>query len=252
MGWGLVLHLLSKWLVVSSARNEKFITRDSFVMEGERGSRAKTSSLRGRFLVAAVLLVTLALPAIFYAQNRVQQASRDSSRLVQEHRDLGWVLNSLKDSLQVTESAIYQYPLLLDEQAYRNVLVRLAETRLQAKQMGEHYVVRRYQQFGDFTENLNYVLDRLIEETARLLNVSANVQTRYSAAAVLFNELQPTGTHFTHSLVLAITEATERASDPDQQQVLQLLKDLRLAWAQQTDSTTHQLVPPLPHGSFRH
>ncbi|NOX76741.1 MAG: EAL domain-containing protein [Gammaproteobacteria bacterium] len=205
-------------------------------MDGDGGGRTKSSSLRGRFWVAAVLLLALALPAIFYTQNRVQQASRDSSLLVQEHRDLGWVLNSLKDSLQVTESAIYQYPLLQSEQAYRNVLVRLAETRLQSKQMGEHYVVRRYPQFGDFTENLDYVLDRLIEETVRLLKVSSDVQTRYPAAAVLLNELQPTGVHFMHSLDLAIAEATEQAGDSDQQQVLKLLKDLRFAWAQQIGS----------------
>jgi len=37
------------------------------------------------------------------------------------------VLNSLKDSLQVAESAIYQYPLLLDESAYRTVLLRMRD-----------------------------------------------------------------------------------------------------------------------------
>ena len=204
------------------------------VMATEGGGGTKSSSLRGRFLIAAVLLVVLALPAILYTQNRVQQASRDSSRLVQEHRDLGWVLNSLKDSLQVTESAIYRYPLLLDEQAYRDVLVRLAETRLQSKQMGEHYVVRRYQQFGDFTENLNYVLDRLIEETARFLSVSADAQSRFPAVVALRNDLQPMAQHFVHSLDLAVAESLDRTGDADQQQVRQLLQDLRYAWAQKT------------------
>ena len=77
----------------------------------------KSASIRWRFLVTAVVVVALALPAIFYTQSQVHHASQDSSLLVQEHRDLGWVLNSLKDSLQVAESSIYQYSVLLDDRA---------------------------------------------------------------------------------------------------------------------------------------
>lgn len=86
---------------------------------------SKASSIRWRFVVTAVIIAAMALPAVFYTQNRVRQASIDNTQFAQEHRDLGWVLNSLKDSLQVAESAIYQYPLLLDESAYRTVLLRM-------------------------------------------------------------------------------------------------------------------------------
>ncbi len=86
----------------------------------EEGKQA--ASIRWRFVFTALVLAALALPAVFYTQNQVRQASQDSSRLVQEHRDLGWVLNSLKDALQIAESTIYQYPLLLDESTYRKVV----------------------------------------------------------------------------------------------------------------------------------
>jgi len=58
----------------------------------ERGKPA--ASIRRRFVITALVLAALALPAAFYTQNQVRQASQDSSLLVQEHRDLGWVLNS--------------------------------------------------------------------------------------------------------------------------------------------------------------
>ena len=157
----------------------------------------KSASIRWRFGIAAVVVITLALPVVFYTQSQVHQASQDSSQLVQEHRDLGWVLNSLKDSLQVAESSIYQYPVLLDDRAYRKVLVRIAETKFQSQKISDHYVVKRYRQFADFAENLNFVLNRLDEETVRLLNVLSNVETRYPAAPILVNELLPTNLKFT-------------------------------------------------------
>jgi len=201
-------------------------------MESKAGLRTG-GSIRWRFVITAVVVVALALPAIFYTQSQVRQASQDSSLLVQEHRDLGWVMNSLKDSLQVTESAIYQYPVLLDERAYRKVQVRIAETKSQSKKITEHYVVKRYQQFGDFAANLDYVLNRLDEETTRLLNVLSNVETRYPAAPILLRELLPTNQKFMQAVEVSMVEAAERPESVDQQRVMRVLEDLRYTWAQQ-------------------
>lgn len=198
--------------------------------------RGKVSSIRWRFIVTAILLAALALPAVFYTQNRFQETSHQSSLLVQEHRDLGWVLNSLKDSLQVTESAIYRYPLLLDERSYREVLVRLAETKFQSTQLEEHYVVGNHRRFSDFAANLNYVLAKLDVEINHLINVLSDVQTRFPAAPILLNEMYPTNQEFTAALQVSILEATENPNDKNQQKILKLLQDLRYAWSQQVSS----------------
>ncbi len=201
-----------------------------------KGKLRRGTSIRWRFVMAAMVVVSLALPVVFYAQSHVRQASQDSSRLVQEHRDLGWVLNSLKDALQVAESTIYQYPVLLDESTYRKVLVRIAETKFQSKQITEHYVVKRHRQFGDFAVNLDYVLNRLDEKTNVLLNVLSDVKTRYPAAPILLNELHPTNLRFIQSIELSMTEATEHPEDTDQREVMRVLEDLRYTWAQQISS----------------
>ncbi len=198
--------------------------------------RPNVSSIRWRFIITAIVLAAMALPAVFYTQNRFRETSHESSLLVQEHRDLGWVLNSLKDSLQVAESAIYRYPLLLDEPSHRDVLIRLAETRFQSRQLEEHYVVDRHSQFGDFAANLNYVLNRLDEETKTLLTVLSDVQTRYPAAPILTNKLYPTNLEFTTAVESAILEAAEQPKDVDQQKIKQILLDIRYAWAQQVSS----------------
>ena len=198
--------------------------------------RTNVSSIRWRFIVTAVVLAVLALPALFYTQSQFRETSDQSSLLVQEHRDLGWVLNSLKDSLQVAESSIYRYPLLLDEAAHREVLIRLAETQFQSKQLEEHYVVDRHRQFGDYAANLNFVLNRLNDETKNLLNVLSDVQTRYPAASILINKLYPTNLEFTAAVDTALLDVLELPKSPDQEKIKQILQEIRYDWAQQVSS----------------
>ncbi len=202
--------------------------------ESEQGTQV--ASIRWRFVVTAMLLAALALPAIFYTQNQVRQVSQDSSQLVQEHRDLGWVLNSLKDALQVAESSIYQYPLLLDDSSYRKVVARVAEVKLQSNNINDHYVVQRYPRFGDFAANLDFVLNRLEKETTHMLKVASNVEERFPAAPILINKLLPANLKFIQAIELAMSEAAEHVDSPDQQEVIRVLEDLRYTWAQQISS----------------
>jgi diguanylate cyclase (GGDEF)-like protein/PAS domain S-box-containing protein len=194
------------------------------------------SSIRARFLLTAAVLAVLALPAVYFTEQRVHRISHDGTEMVQEHRDLGWVLNSLKDALQTTEKAIYQHPLLLDEHSYRHVLVRLAEVKLQVKQLVQHYVVRRHQNYEDFALNLEVVISRLNDETLHLLTVLSDVETRFPAAPILMNEMKPKNETFMGALEQAFSETLESPEDAGQQQVASLLRELRYTWAQQVST----------------
>ncbi|HEX22113.1 MAG TPA: PAS domain S-box protein, partial [Chromatiales bacterium] len=193
-------------------------------------------SIRARFLLTAAVVAMLSLPAALYTQHRVHLLTQESFRLIQEDQDLGWAFDSLTDSLQVTESAIYQYPLMLDARSYRNILVRLAETKLQARQLTEHYALRRHPFIHDFAVNLVFAVQRLDEETQKLLAVLSDVETRFPAAAILLNDLQPGNVAFLQAVNLAIDEATGMTDKPDQPVILQALNELRYAWAQQISS----------------
>jgi len=193
-------------------------------------------SIRARFLLTAAVVAMLSLPAALYTQHRVHLLTQESFRLIQEDQDLGWAFDSLTDSLQVTESAIYQYPLMLDAKSYRNILVRLAETKLQARQLTEHYALRHHPFIHDFAINLLFAMQRLDEETQKLLTVLSDVETRFPAAAILLNDLQPGNVAFIQAVNLAIVEATGMTDKPDQPVILQALNELRYAWAQQISS----------------
>ncbi len=195
--------------------------------------KVRISSIRWRFVAAVVVVAAMALPAIWYTQNQVRLASTNGSQQIQEHRDLGWALNSLKDSLRVAENAIHQYPLSLDEHAYREILVRITETRFQSNQLAEHYLVKRYSQLADLITNLDYALDHLEQETGSLPKLLSSTDTRYPVVSILFNELYPANQAFIQASELAIAETEKQPNSVNQQEVLLLLKELRYAWAQQ-------------------
>ncbi len=193
-------------------------------------------SIRARFLLTAAVVAILSLPAALYTQHRVHLLTQESFQLIQEDQDLGWAFDSLTDSLQVTESAIYQYPLMLDAKSYRNTLVRLAEAKLQARQLAEHYALRRHPFIHDFAVNLVFAMQRLDEETQKLLAALSDVEARSPAAAILLNDLQPGNVAFIQAVNLAIAEAAGMTDKPDQPVILRALNELRYAWAQQISS----------------
>jgi diguanylate cyclase (GGDEF)-like protein/PAS domain S-box-containing protein len=180
--------------------------------------------------------VGIALPAVFYTQHRVHQASKDSSQLVQEHRDLGWVLNSLQDSLRVVESAIYQYPVLLDERSADSVTASLTEAKLQSQELQEHYVVGRHRQFSDFAVNLRHVLDELSNEIPLLFRGFSDAEVHYPATPILLNALHPTNLTFMEAIDLAISKVDGQSVDVRWHKVMPILEELRHTWTQQIDS----------------
>ncbi len=183
--------------------------------------------------MTTVMVAVIALPVVLYMENRVREVTAESSQLIQEDRDLSWAFDSLTDSLRLTESSLYQYPLLLDAAAYRNLLIRLAESKMQANQLAEHYALRRHPIIHDFSLNLVLAMERLDENTRHLLDVMSDVGNRFPAANILTEGLHPNSLIFLQAVEEAISEATAQPSDPDQVVVLQALDDLRYSWVQQ-------------------
>ena len=191
------------------------------------------SSIRARFLFTAALVAALTLPAVLYTESIVRQVTEDNSKLVREHRDLGWAIGSLEESLRVTEGAIYQYPLLLDEASYRRVLVSLAESRLRSSQLLENQALHHHQSLYEFVLNLKLGLDALDKQARNLLDSLSDVEGRFPAADILIDELRPANEEFYTALDKALAEAEQQLLNPDQQLLARVLNSLRFNWAQQ-------------------
>lgn len=194
------------------------------------------SSLRGRFLITAIILVALVLPAVVNTEKMVDNASGQSRALIADYRNLQILINQLQQALQATESKIYHYSIKLDDNDRQQVLIYLGSAKKYAKQLKYHSVAERTPVLEKHATDLNAYLKSLEVEIHRLLRVLDNVETRYPAAPILLDKLQPTSAEFMSSLETAIAEGSDLISEPQQLNIINLFRDLRYAWSQQISS----------------
>jgi diguanylate cyclase (GGDEF)-like protein/PAS domain S-box-containing protein len=193
-------------------------------------------SLRGRFLVTASILVALVLPAVINTENVVSDASITSKSLIADYRQLQSLINDLEQSLQSTESKIYHYSIQLDDVDRQQVFVFLGKAKRKAKQLKQHSIAQHNPQLETLAQQLNRNLKDLEVQIYQLLRVLDKVETRYPAAPILLNNLQPTSAEFMSALETAIDEGAELINEPQQLSILNLFRDLRYAWSQQISS----------------
>ncbi len=199
-------------------------------------------SIRMRFLVTIAVVAALLLSAALYTTYRVRVLTEESRQLIEEGRDFSWIFDALTDSLRLTESVIYQYPLLLDAQSYKNVIVQLADIRSQVDQLVRYEGMRHRRIAQDYAANLKMAVELL---DARVLAVFALLSDPGGGFPVhLSNALDAENQAFITSANLAINEASRLANDPGQVIILQKLHDLRYAWAQQVSALQVSLVDP--------
>ena len=96
------------------------------------------SSLRGRFLITAIVLVALVLPAVFNTQKMVSNASEQSEALIADYRTLQLLINDLEQAIQSTETQIYQYSIQLNDGDRQQVLLFLGDAKRNAKRLKHH------------------------------------------------------------------------------------------------------------------
>lgn len=196
----------------------------------------RVRSLRGRLGVAALILVLALLPAIHHTERLVRNASESSSKTSGAIKNFQTIIEQLERSLQSAESSIYHYTLLLEDPVRENVLAELQKTKDQASELSSHALVGYRQQLQHHTDNVYSSILTLEKEVQHLLSVVARVETRYPAAPILLDRLQPTSAEFMSALEQAIDEARENASEPQQKNVMNLLREIRYAWLQQIGS----------------
>lgn len=194
------------------------------------------SSLRGRFAVAVLILLLVLLPAAYYTKNMVRSAAQSSSNVNAELNSFQSIINELERTLQSAESSIYHYTLLLDEQVREEVSFAINQSMQHARQLTEHDISSDNPQLKSDAEKLNENLKRLAKETQYLISVVTKVETRYPAAPILMERLQPTSDEFSAALELAISESKEMQSKPQQKNILNLFREIRYAWSQQVSS----------------
>lgn len=195
-----------------------------------------TNSLRARFIATASVLLALVLPALVYTQIVVNETSNRSARLIAGQRDLQAKLNGLEQAVQTTESQLYYYSLSLDESEKQQVFKYLVKAHQDASDLAKHFLVNSNSLLLDTTRSIQKSLENIQLEAQGLFELLERVETRYPAAPILLEKLQPASAEFNAAIEQATLESKELVAEPQQQNILNLLRDLRYAWAQQVNS----------------
>lgn len=198
--------------------------------------RYRVSSLRGRFLISALILLMVLLPAVYHTKSLVHNAALTTSTISHQLDSFQSIINDLERSLQSAESAVYHYTLLLDEQVREEVLFEVERAKSYTDGLADHQFAREHPAIRARVERLSENTLQLGKETQYLLSVLNKVETRYPAAPILLERLEPTSAEFIAALQLAIEETKEMLNQPQQKNILNLFREIRYAWSQQISS----------------
>jgi len=198
----------------------------------------RISSLRGRFVVVAIILIALVLPAVIHTKKMVHDASKNSISVTTANQSFLFQLSEIKQILQSTESAVFHHTLELDELGRKQVQSLLSQLKGKMFDIEKHDINQSMPGINSEVSHLKKLLIRLDIELRNLLVVLSSVETRYPAAPILLEQLQPTNTLFRTAIEQAITEGNElRSSGSNQQEtIVNLFRDIRYAWSQQISS----------------
>ena len=198
--------------------------------------RYRVSSLRGRFAISALILLMVLLPAVYHTKSLVRNAVQTTSKVSTELDSFQSIITELERSLQSAESSLYQYTLLLDNHVREEVISAIDQAKFHTRKLLEHHFTREYPELQSRVEKLDDNTLRLGKEIQYLLNVVNKVETRYPAAPILLERLEPTNTEFTTALESAIAETKDMLNKPQQKNILNLFREIRYAWSQQVGS----------------
>jgi diguanylate cyclase (GGDEF)-like protein/PAS domain S-box-containing protein len=187
-------------------------------------------SFRNRFIIVALVLAIAFLVMAIYVSKTVETESLQSRQVIIDYNLSRETLNKLNDAYLNLKTALYRYTLLLTPklkvaamESLHN-LQELANSQIYLHMIDVSPAIKKYSQ--DHQAGLR----KLEKQVTEILHMQDDARTRYPAAAIMLNELQPLNFHFTSQLDFAINEVTEINSQSNEQ-LLSVLEKLRYLWA---------------------
>jgi len=194
------------------------------------------NSLRTRFILTAGLFIALILPAVIYTQSKVNHASDERSQYFSEQQKLISQINLLEASVRNTETELYFYALSLGLAEKNAVAKNLANAKNYVEKIAEDPFVVNNTFLHDTANALQRSIVEVENKAQALFDILASVETRFPAAPILLEKLQPMNSEFKSAIEQALSESKELMSQPVQTNVANLFKDLRYVWEKQVGS----------------
>ncbi|MEX2367768.1 MAG: PAS domain S-box protein, partial [Pseudohongiellaceae bacterium] len=204
------------------------------------------SSLKKRFIWAAIPLLAVLAAVIFYSQSLVNETADQSIRTVAEIRHLERSINDIRSTLQTLEQLVYQRTVI----SYRDNSNTKEQIEAQLdflnSQMDDFIansttLHTEWQEankghpesFTALTAQIKQTLKQITQDIDRYNQIIADVRVRFPASRIIIDELFPLNVDFTREVNLALNEVSDLPDIAENRQTYNLLLELRYAWLQQ-------------------
>lgn len=200
--------------------------------------KPRTDSFKKRFLLTAATVLILLFSAVGYMQREVSSSANATLGRIQDSATTFHELSSLKNTLEGVESALYRYAVSLDKRQQRQITGMLVEVRMQAHDMLTDPLVESNPGLGGKIQELLVLLRTLDRQSQELLGVLMGVESRFPAAPILLNQMQPMHMAFLEELQAAVADARNGVQEGESgaDATLNRLLELRYRWAQMVSS----------------
>ncbi len=189
------------------------------------------SSFRARFILTAVLLGSLLMMAALYTTHRVGIDVERGVQLLSGVQETDSILQRLILHLQKLKTALYRHAVNFDRNSAGQAMQELVNIHTEIKRLMESQDSSLHRQLASETKQLEVQVRKLDNLVSQLLRIQMQPATRYPAAAIMLNELQPGNRRFAATVDLMLDEAAGHTGKA-WRQVWRLLNDIRYYWAQ--------------------
>jgi diguanylate cyclase (GGDEF)-like protein/PAS domain S-box-containing protein len=187
-------------------------------------ARLRLNSIRGRYLAATLLLLVLLLGAGWYADRRVERATRQGEEHLGERAQTRALLRDLINDVWRIDRTLQGYLLLPDNGLRRQLTVLLDDAVEDVRKLASFNWVRDNGKHREPAGRLARSLAQLKKETAALADIRGNPERLYPAFPLMISRMLPAYTDFYTAASLAMDEAFET---PAQREAYRLFADVR-------------------------
>lgn len=192
-----------------------------------RMARRHMNSIRGRYLIVAILFVLSLVGAGWYTSDVVDRATGQGETHANERLLIRAQLRELINRVWTAEARLQGYLLVPNEEHRRDVEHQLGRAQTQAETlMTFSWISADSTNREHVTKLLRHIVE-LRKETANLMVVRVDPERLFPALPIMTHRMLPAHTEFYTSASLAIEDALENQKMPWQSEVYQLFADTR-------------------------
>jgi len=194
----------------------------------------RIDTLRGRFLVIAVLVLGSLIVVAAAVNTHVRSLSSENTANIVERRQISVLVVDMTNGLWEAQVALQRYMLMPSAADRKHLDELLAGLIVDSTELAVYPSVPN--SIFNRTEGMRTDLERLRDQTAHITALRIDNSRLFPAIPIMINQMQPRNLEFVSLATLALDEAEERLDRPIQRTVYRHFSEARYIWSRMVDN----------------